>query len=229
MDSFIIPNLLLVHQYFVKKKDRSFLLCRLLTHKQNHNLEQVHLASKLDYMGALEWSQTHYKYWPLRCLYLVQIHWAMNKIPYFVFNMDISRQLYLSNPWICQWFFNIWPKIFLRLVTIVYWDDILIFSKTQGKHDEQVHQVLQLREYGLHAKLVISTTTKWNSFVYILSLERISIESSKGALSFLSHRNHDFSDGKYFFDPQKSLQNTHWHKKINIKYREMSVHPLQYE
>ena len=43
---------------------------------------------------------------------------------------------------------------FLDIFTIVYLDDILIYSKTQEEHDEHVRQVLRrLREYGLYAKL----------------------------------------------------------------------------
>ena len=43
---------------------------------------------------------------------------------------------------------------FLDIFTIVYLDDILIYSKTQEEHDVHVRQVLQrLREYGLYAKL----------------------------------------------------------------------------
>ena len=43
---------------------------------------------------------------------------------------------------------------FLDIFTIIYLDDILIFSKTQEEHDEHVRQVLRrLQEYGLYAKL----------------------------------------------------------------------------
>jgi hypothetical protein len=43
---------------------------------------------------------------------------------------------------------------FLDVFTIVYLDDILIYSRTQEEHDTHVRQVLhRLREYGLYAKL----------------------------------------------------------------------------
>ena len=43
---------------------------------------------------------------------------------------------------------------FLDIFTIIYLDDILIYSKTQEEHNNHVRQVLQrLREFGLYAKL----------------------------------------------------------------------------
>ena len=43
---------------------------------------------------------------------------------------------------------------FLDIFTIVYLDDILIYSKTQEEHDKHVRQVPRsLWEYGLYAKL----------------------------------------------------------------------------
>ena len=43
---------------------------------------------------------------------------------------------------------------FLDSFTIVYLDDILIYSKSQEEHDTHVRQVLQcLREYGLYGNL----------------------------------------------------------------------------
>ena len=42
---------------------------------------------------------------------------------------------------------------FLDIFIIVYLDDILIYSKTQGEHDMHVHQVREwLRDYGKYAK-----------------------------------------------------------------------------
>ena len=43
---------------------------------------------------------------------------------------------------------------FLDIFLIIYLDDLLIYSKTQGEHDIHVRQVLErLRKYGLYAKL----------------------------------------------------------------------------
>ena len=43
---------------------------------------------------------------------------------------------------------------FLDIFLIIYVDDLLIYSKTQGEHDVHVRKVLErLRKYGLYAKL----------------------------------------------------------------------------
>ena len=71
---------------------------------------------------------------------------------------------------------------FLDIFTIIYLDDILIFSKTQEEHDEHVHQVLQrLQEYGLYAKLEkCSFDLNQVEFLgYIVSSEGISIDPAK--------------------------------------------------
>ena len=71
---------------------------------------------------------------------------------------------------------------FLDIFTIIYLDDILIFSKTQEEHDEHVRQVLQrLQEYGLYAKLEkCSFDRNQVEFLgYIVSPEGISMDPAK--------------------------------------------------
>ena len=65
----------------------------------------------------------------------------------------------------------------LDIFTIIYLDDIMIYSKTQERHDVHVCQVLQrLREYGLYAKLEKCSFNKNQvEFLgYVVSLEGIS-------------------------------------------------------
>ena len=71
---------------------------------------------------------------------------------------------------------------FLDTFTIVYLDDILIYSKTQEEHDIHVRQVLQrLREYGLYAKLEkCSFDHNHVEFLgYVVSQQGISMDPSK--------------------------------------------------
>ena len=71
---------------------------------------------------------------------------------------------------------------FLDIFTIIYLDDILIFSKTQEEHDEHVRQVLRrLQEYGLYAKLEkCSFDLNQVEFLgYIVSSEGISMDPAK--------------------------------------------------
>ena len=71
---------------------------------------------------------------------------------------------------------------FLDIFTIVYLDDILIYSKTQEEHDGHVLQVLQrLREYGLYAKLEKCTFDEdhVNFLGYVISEDGISMDPSK--------------------------------------------------
>jgi hypothetical protein len=71
---------------------------------------------------------------------------------------------------------------FLDSFTIVYLDDILIYSKTQEEHDIHVRQVLQrLREYGLYAKLEkCSFDQDHVEFLgYVVSQQGISMDPSK--------------------------------------------------
>ena len=71
---------------------------------------------------------------------------------------------------------------FLDSFTIVYLDDILIYSKTQEEHDIHVRQVLQrLREYGLYAKLEkCSFDQNHVEFLgYVVSQQGISMDPSK--------------------------------------------------
>ena len=71
---------------------------------------------------------------------------------------------------------------FLDTFTIVYLDDILIYSKTQEEHDIHVRQVLQrLWEYGLYAK-VEKCSFDHNHvefLVYVVSQQGISMDPSK--------------------------------------------------
>ena len=71
---------------------------------------------------------------------------------------------------------------FLDIFTIVYLDDILIYSKTQEEHDEHVRQVLRwLREYGLYAKLEkCSFSQNQVEFLgYVVSSDGISMDPMK--------------------------------------------------
>ena len=70
---------------------------------------------------------------------------------------------------------------FLDVFTIVYLDDILIYSKTQGEHDMHVRQVLErFHEYGLYAKLEKCTFDQDHvEFLgYMVSEEGISMDPS---------------------------------------------------
>jgi hypothetical protein len=71
---------------------------------------------------------------------------------------------------------------FLDIFTIVYLDDILIYSKTQEEHDNHVRQVLQrLQEYGLYAKLEkCSFDRNQVEFLgYVVSQEGICMDPAK--------------------------------------------------
>ena len=71
---------------------------------------------------------------------------------------------------------------FLDSFTIVYLDDILIYSKTQEEHDIHVRQVFKrLREYGLYAKLEkCSFDQNHVEFLgYVVSQQGISMDPSK--------------------------------------------------
>ena len=71
---------------------------------------------------------------------------------------------------------------FLDVFTIVYLDDILIYSTTQEEHDRHVRQVLQrLRKYGLFAKLEKCTFDQRHvEFLgYVISQQGISMDPSK--------------------------------------------------
>ena len=71
---------------------------------------------------------------------------------------------------------------FLDIFTIIYLDDILIYSKTQEEHDIHVQKVLQrLREYGLYAKLEkCSFDQSQVEFLgYVVSQKGISMDPSK--------------------------------------------------
>ena len=71
---------------------------------------------------------------------------------------------------------------FLDIFTIIYLDDILIFSKTQEEHDEHVRQVLRrLQEYGLYAELEkCSFNLNQVEFMgYIVTSEGISMDPAK--------------------------------------------------
>ena len=71
---------------------------------------------------------------------------------------------------------------FLDIFTIIYLNNILIFSKTQEEHDEHVCQVLRrLQEYGLYAKLEkCSFDVNQVIFLgYIVSSEGISMDPAK--------------------------------------------------
>ena len=67
---------------------------------------------------------------------------------------------------------------FLDIFTIIYLDDILIFSKTQEEHDEHVCQVLRrLQEYGLYELEKFSfDLNRVEFFGYIVSSEGISMD-----------------------------------------------------
>ena len=67
-------------------------------------------------------------------------HFEYSVMPFSLTNAPIVFQ-HMAN--------NIF-RDFLDIFSIVYLDDILIYSKTQEEHDEHVRQVLhRLREYGL--------------------------------------------------------------------------------
>ena len=71
---------------------------------------------------------------------------------------------------------------FLDIFTIVYLDDILIYSKTQEEHDVHVRQVLQcLREYGLYEKLekCCFDRNKVEFLGYVVSSKVISMDPTK--------------------------------------------------
>ena len=71
---------------------------------------------------------------------------------------------------------------FLDIFTIIYLDDILIYSKTQREHDVHVCKVLErLREYGLYAKLEkCYFDCKLVKFLgYVVSPEGISMDLMK--------------------------------------------------
>ena len=88
----------------------------------------------------------------------------------------------LANAAVFQHMANDIFRDFLDIFTIIYLDDILIFSKTQEQHDEHVRQVLRrLQEYGIYVKLEkCSFDIKQVEFLgYIVSSEGISMDPTK--------------------------------------------------
>ena len=71
---------------------------------------------------------------------------------------------------------------FLDIFTIIYLDDILIYSKTQEEHDIHVQKVLQrLQEYGLYAKREKCSFDQSQVEIlgYVVSQKGISMDPSK--------------------------------------------------